>query len=140
MRSMFGVLTKGWPMQPRASQRRSSTRMKTRLGRASAARTGAAGTSRAVIAARRGTSRGMVEVSLPSLRRPLAAGQIAEDELLRVENDVLDSLPLPGVDDVDETVGGLDHGRVAVLSRFALQHQGRLPDLAVGGHGDIERA
>src|SRR6266850_6317212 len=36
MRSIFGVLTNGWPMQPRASQRRSSTRMKMILGRAAA--------------------------------------------------------------------------------------------------------
>src|SRR6478672_3566541 len=32
-RSMFGVLTIGWPVLPNASQRRSSTKMKTMLGR-----------------------------------------------------------------------------------------------------------
>src|SRR5437867_9615961 len=33
MRSMFGVLTKGWPVHRSSSQRRSSMRMKTMLGR-----------------------------------------------------------------------------------------------------------
>ncbi len=36
MRSMFGVLATGWPMQLSASQRRSSTKIKTILGFAGA--------------------------------------------------------------------------------------------------------
>src|SRR5205809_278796 len=36
MRSTFGVLANGWPVQPSSSQRRSSNRMKTILGRSAA--------------------------------------------------------------------------------------------------------
>src|SRR5262249_7846997 len=69
-----------------------------------------------------------------SLRLP-RAGQ-ARRPALRVYGDVFDFLALPGVGNMDGSVGGLDHRRVGVFAGFGFQRlQGR-PVLAIGAGGE----
>jgi len=50
-----------------------------------------------------------------------------------IEDDVLDSLPLPSVGYVNLAVRGLNHGRIGVLAGLALKGDDRLPMLAING-------
>lgn len=50
-----------------------------------------------------------------------------ELEVFRIENHVFDFLAIPSVGNVDHSIGGLDHGGVAKLTRFRLENCRCLP-------------
>lgn len=58
-------------------------------------------------------------------------GLLRLDGFRGIEDDVTHALTLPGVGDVDESVGGLNDRGVAVFARFAFEDQRGLPVFAV---------
>lgn len=58
---------------------------------------------------------------------------------LRIQRNVLDAFPMPGVGDVHSSVACLDHGRIGVLSGLVFQCKKRRPLKTVDGIGYIER-
>jgi len=61
-------------------------------------------------------------------------------DLRRVDHDMFDALPSPGIGDVNLLIPGLDNCRIGVLSRVVLQNQSGPPILPVCGYRSIEGA
>ena len=73
------------------------------------------------------------------LFRPLAADHVAEHEFRRVDHDVTDGFPLPGVGNMHQPVAGLNDGRIRKLARLVLEHEGRVPFPTVTRNGQVQR-
>ena len=58
----------------------------------------------------------------------------------RVEDHVFDALALPGIGDVNETVGGLDHRRVRILTWSLFEHGGGFPFLTIFRDSHVQRS
>src|SRR5712691_6465761 len=56
----------------------------------------------------------------------------------RVDDDVLDALPFPGVRDVHEAVARLDHRRVRVLAGWILEADRLMPGSPIRGEGNLQ--
>ena len=53
---------------------------------------------------------------------PHVAADVGEGEVGRIKDHMFDPLAVPGVGDVHQTVGSLDHRRIGVFARLILEH------------------
>src|SRR5690606_20125661 len=76
------------------------------------------------------------------LIRPCAVHDRLQVEFARIEHNMLDALSSPRVCNMYESVAGLDHRRVGITIRtiVVFKHERRLPLLAIGRNGDVQRA
>ena len=73
--------------------------------------------------------------------RPLAVHHGFGGHLGGIDNEMLHLLALPGVGDVDESIAGLDDGRIAeFLLRLVFENQCGFPCFAIFADGEVQRA
>lgn len=71
---------------------------------------------------------------------PPTASNSAQREFPRVDHSMPHLQSFPSVNDMNQTIRGVDHGRIGVLLRWlVLEHVGGFPALAIGFDREVKR-